>query len=223
MLQKKITMSKKMNDMSLEIFKYAFLPSFRIENQVNFEVVEDETGAKRTLRFNDPLIRENVLEGFQIAASLGRQGKKKIGRTYAEILGREYLTRIVPVKTGDFYSKMEFCCRESQRRGEMICVTAGEILEELKRIFQGARLMEEPQQLEQRLAGIVERDFFQGDIPMFQVKNENGAMTGLYADGSLLVPVEENGFKISEWKIILKNEIEWWEMAEANERVEGIF
>lgn len=58
---------------------------------------------------------------------------------------------------------------------------------------------------------------------MFQVKNENGAMTGLYADGSLLVPVEENGFKISEWKIILKNEIEWWEMAEANERVEGIF
>lgn len=83
--------------------------------------------------------------------------------------------------------------------------------------------MEEPQQLEQRLAGIVERDFFQGDIPMFQVKNENGAMTGLYADGSLLVPVEENGFKISEWKIILKNEIEWWEMAEANERVEGIF
>lgn len=221
--QKKITMSKKMNDMSLEIFKYAFLPSFRIENQVNFEVVEDETGAKRTLRFNDPLIRENVLEGFQIAASLGRQGKEKIGRTYAEILGREYLTRIVPVKTGDFYSKMEFCCRESQRRGEMICVTAGEILEELKRIFQGARLMEEPQQLEQRLAGIVERDFFQGDIPMFQVKNENGAMTGLYADGSLLVPVEENGFKISEWKIILKNEIEWWEMAEANERVEGIF
>ncbi|MCI9173604.1 MAG: DUF4135 domain-containing protein [Lachnospiraceae bacterium] len=66
--QKKVIMSKSMNDMNLDVFKRAFLPVLNIENQVNFEVIDEKTGAKRKLRFGDPLIRENVRKGFQTAA-----------------------------------------------------------------------------------------------------------------------------------------------------------
>lgn len=221
--QKKITMSKRMNDMNLDVFKDAFLLPFRIENQVNFDVADERTGTKRKLRFDDPLIRENVLEGFQTAASCGRQGKERLGQKYAEILGTEYLARIVPMQTSDFYSKMEFCCREYQKRGEMICYTAEDILESLQRTFQGARIAAEPLQIKQGLIGILEHDFFQGDIPMFQVKNENGKVTGLYADGSLMFSVEERSFKINEWAAVLKNEIEWWALKEAKAKVEELF